>query len=306
VFELFSNQLSCRVVSCHHHIIMSRRKAAVAEPAVLDRVGALASSSVDSDTLVLRNWTFRVTHRKICNTADLAQLARSFESALSPFSSSSHPHAAGAVDPDDDHISLDGQKLHLPPMLFLDDIVSISAPGGGTNTDNSDRTGDKQGSTISWSAKDCLFTWAQTHTAASKLERPLRVVQVPYANVWTKMNASLVSVHTQLPVGASESAPARVSTAPLATKQWDWTFTSDYMCTLRDTGNELPGEEEVVSAVPLSKALQRGESGVRATHVHGSNRWRWERASKSGLDIEMLKSTEDPILFFDETTLYQV
>jgi hypothetical protein len=274
-----------------------RRRAIIADNIVLERVGAASTVTDTSDEMVFRNWRFKVNHTKICNSSDLASLARQLEAVFGGENRSPGLEAGDSPESDEDKFEVNGQKLHLPPMLFLEDVVCIAHSVTDT--------------CVNWNARDCLYTWVQGHSENYQRCRPLRIVQVPYAHVWKSRNAAIMASSSQ--VSRNPAEPIQTTVAPLTAKLWDWTFTSDYMCSVGGSAqpnmhSEHPFQDShIFSAFLLSKQFS-GASDCPLDGVFGSERakWRWERAEVSGLDLDMLKSVEDPILFFDETTLYQV
>ncbi len=84
----------------------------------------------------------------------------------------------------------------------------------------------------------------------------------------------------------------------------DWTFSTDYCVTLHHPSTELVETER--EEVDYEKLLSRHV--VRAINANGSPSpgFRIEVAGHSGIDIEMLKRRDLPILFYDELTLFEV
>lgn len=82
----------------------------------------------------------------------------------------------------------------------------------------------------------------------------------------------------------------------LLNNQWDWTYNTNYCFTHRT--NNYSNEARLISMVdPLAYIVNISE--LR------DNNSKWIRCSENGIDLNMLKSTDDPILFYLETLLYQ-
>jgi hypothetical protein len=170
------------------------------------------------------------------------------------------------------------------------------------------------------------------HTKADQARRPLNIVQVPYASKWTTKLASSDSCE---PVGDAVVVSSVFRS--------DWTFTSDYLCTLStakavdvyssEEADETRDCNPVVStsvvvrsfdllqvdcdasepklSVSLGGCLSSISPSLRYSSSHtevASEQPRWSvvRRQTSGVDYDMLRRQDEPILFFDEFILYQV
>lgn len=111
----------------------------------------------------------------------------------------------GVEERDDDVIVINGDNLHLPPMHFPQDTLTIQH--------NSSKIA------MLYKASDSIACWAMQH----KHPESLNVLEVPYARNWTSVS-----------LGTESSAERS-----LKQHKWDWTYTSPYNCTLRiDTSQE--------------------------------------------------------------------
>lgn len=150
---------------------------------------------------------------------------------------------------------------------------------------------------------------------------PLHVIKVPYAAKWTaRMNDGF-----GIGMGIGKSSPATtdscsVDTVPATKLESDWTFSSDYVCSLvnespsTDGGSyegvvlrarELPTPAAAATATTKDQAT--GMPCVRSSSSKDqSGSWRIECAVESGVDYSMLRRQDEPILFYDEFLLYQV
>jgi len=150
--------------------------------------------------------------------------------------------------------------LHLPPMVFGHDVMRVEVIGVGENsvscTDSetvfsSTSTLDLHiGLALSLDAKDALTAWAAQHTRASLVKHPLQVLQVPFAwaHKGTLQAASSSSSTSSLAegerefeadIGLGEQEEQKCPVVPETLLIWDWTFSSDYCCTL---GQKVKGD----------------------------------------------------------------
>ena len=72
----------------------------------------------------------------------------------------------------------------------------------------------------------------------------------------------------------------------------DWTFSSDYCFTIIDNS-----KEEIISAFNISNYSKDGQK---------AGRWSISPSASSGIDYDMLRQQDLPILLYDECLLYQV
>ena len=123
---------------------------------------------------------------------------------------------------------------------------------------------------------------------------------MPYASEWNVRHQHNVSTHDSVFV-AEVDASASVDTTTnkprlLLNNQWDWTYTTNYCFTHRTCNYN--NEARLVSMIdPLAYI-------VNISELRDSNS-KWIRCNENGFDVNMLKSTNDPILFYLETLLYQ-
>lgn len=112
-------------------------------------------------------------------------------------------------------------------------------------------------------------------------------MQVPYASSWNARHLQNLNVGTtREDVKNAEAVDFAKSGNPC-----DWTLSSDYCCTVKR------GEAQRVLSARLLTELMSGSD-----HFLGLV----EPRQQSGIDFEMLKDRNAPILFYDEFILYQV
>ena len=198
-----------------------------------------------------------------------------------------------------------------------------------------------------------LLSCAMQHTNEEETSRPLDVIKVPYAAKWTarmhdnfsisggttnssdSLSASNTTTSTSNPdehrVGGSHhSTENSLSSVVKSVRECDWTFSSDYLCTVLHTTNSTTStntESAGLSAIHNSidggavlraRSLPTNEGAAPVNGAFCSTRtsattanevpagWRVEAIHSSGIDVEMLKNQDEPILFYDEFLLYQV
>ena len=299
------------------------KKATIAPTIVLQKYGATAVIENDGTGcgLLINGWKFSSNHDKICNSKDLLKLARNIESIVTNKSSDVMVLNNSYSDSDEvsaehsrrnehsDHVNISGYSLHLPPMLFLNDYMNIEHVSSNI--------------AIHLCSSDSLTAWAAKHSDSATSRHPLEVAQVPYAHTWTKQSLPQVSETKDTPpdeqIGHSSSSLGNCINNSDKGK-WDWTFSSDYCCTLRRRSKGKT-ENSIITAMLLADELchSTGEfitslgydSEPTADNSESDSpewQWRWQRATQSGLDMALLRRTDAdaPILFYDEFTLYQV
>ena len=232
-------------------------------------------------TLFYKGWRFSATHSTILDSAELEALTGRIAQRVL---------GLAAVEPCD-HIDVDGCLLHLPPMLFGSDALVVSQLEEGNGGD-----GEEPRNVIFFNACDALCLWAHQHKESEGFASGA-VLQVPYANAWAERNGVDTS-----------AASANVSPVKKALKPWDWTFCSDYCFSWSSKQDEAASyfsdkfSMRGCSLLPQPGfALGARELSRRAVQPGG----RFERAPTSGVDLSLLSATDQPILFFDETLMYQ-
>ena len=202
-------------------------------------------------------------------------------------------------------------------------------------------------------------------------DRPLDIIKVPYAAKWTARmhdsfgtsNSSSNSSGSGLSVTGSggghpgvtptATAGTPLSTASVSTdsgagsvlttdassvvssvRECDWTFSSDYLCsvlhlTVESSVDAGPSSIERINSSVAGGVVLRAHSLPKAgeaplhtafptthnTHATAVDsdidtavpaEWAVESVAASGIDFEMLKNQDEPILFYDEFILFQV
>ena len=206
--------------------------------------------------------------------------------------------------------------------------------------------------TISIDAKDALCCWAAQHMKSNEDVTPLNIIQVPYAKSWNQRSKIPVDNNEKKEKNAEKnsdekkiekyenekSAQVITATDDVITSGspssrisdrniWDWTFTSDYCCTLgshqsyTDGNNNNSENNEIMEKVIVSgRVLSDGklpllhifqmkeeikeELGGTQTETKGLKPI-WKISEGSGIDYNLLRQQDIPILFFDEILLYQ-
>ena len=190
------------------------------------------------------------------------------------------------------------------------------------------------------------------HTKEEETSRPLDVIKVPYAAKWTARmhdnfnisggttisndnpaapytNTSNSCVDEHRIGGSHPSAENSISSVVKSVRECDWTFSSDYLCTvLHTTNSTISTNTESAGLSTIHNSINGGAvlrahslptEGVAPVHsAFCSTRtsattanevptgWGVEAIHSSGIDVEMLKNQDEPILFYDEFLLYQV
>jgi hypothetical protein len=243
---------------------MYGRKCKIADSDVLQKFGAEEiDGSCGIGGIAYKGWEFTSFHTRIIGSDKLAAMARRVsELCGTPLSE---------LAADEDGIYVNGTHLHIPPMLFGDDVLNLRHVASNKS--------------FQFDAEDAITCWAVQHGSDEIAEKILgpgaaggssflpSVPQVPFAGQWANANAETL---------AESSIKAN-------SKIWDWTFTSDYCCTVNMgdskvlcTGRQLSSEAEQ-SAPRIWRALESSEP--------------------SGIDRTLLSRRED-ILFYDEMLLY--
>lgn len=188
-----------------------------------------------------KGWTFKSCKSVISNENSLTTLAKRISSSF---------HGAEHPERDDDRIEVNGALLHLPCMVFGNNILSLQAPE--TTTDNYK---------ISFVASDALKLWAMEHATAAAKGEPLKLLKVPFA--WSQQQSSSGTADCSKAQDGTSIATAtgEEPSTPARHTQWDWTFsTHDYCCTIAKTslGSRVSTKSAIVGAKRLSAAAGTG------------------------------------------------
>lgn len=130
--------------------------AVIAEADILLKHGAILLENEISlnKGILYHGWTFRSFHDKMADEQELINLQIKIS------------ERCGVEIRNDDVIVIDGHNLHIPPMIFLKDILTIKHQSSSTQFD--------------FSAADAICSWAIKHTKPN-----LEILEVPYAKHWT-------------------------------------------------------------------------------------------------------------------------
>ena len=329
------------------------------------------------ESLSYKEWTFHSLHKKMLDCNEMCQVARDISAVVGGSLSS------------DDHIDISDHTLKLPAIIFGNDIFSMQycAPSMDASTVRHSCTendisadinlADQTDSVlvISVDARDALCCWAAQHTQQSKDIEPLLVVQVPCAKSWNERSLMPSDCTTRDAVKSEESelldndrCNQKNSVGRKDNRNiWDWTFTSDYCCSLEIRHSESlktsdthscqnidfpsdPAESmlapanlqtssmvlapnsshhdshtfdtaknkiEIISArylsnevlplfrIPEGDRLILKEESVEKLSQFGRDKFIWRRTDISGIDFNLLRMQNVPILFYDEILLYE-
>jgi len=273
----------------------SSRRAVPASGSELAKYGATLRQGSTGEPDIFEHRGFKITsfHTNIIDSSTSADVQDRMYDRLSL------PRPGGADEP------VNGPNLRLPPMIFGHDIMRIEMDDeGGKSFD------------LSLVAEDALTLWAAQHTSENLSKHPLSVIQVPYAAIWSKLNGPA----SALSHGEAKEAPQSPA-SPDSKKQrdedassggspvhidrrsplWDWTFSSDYCCTLGKRGaprQHIVGMKELFSPATQGPVVGDDENLVALVQSV-------REAPTSGIEYELLRANDVPILFYDEILLYQ-
>lgn len=287
----------------------------------------------ESEYLSVNGWTFRSFHGMMLDSKGLCRTAAEISCTV------------GGTLSSEDHINVSDRILRLPCMIFGNDILSVEyhsddvvAP---TVTKGEGEVLIKGGETliISIDAVDALSCWAAQHTLSSQSTAPLKILQVPCAKSWKE--SSMISPNDTEKKLNTTIHDIEGSIPSKNRNIWDWTFTSDYCCTVATEMNDIRSSEEsgraaaastasvfnditgseskplpqIISGRNLSGGLpyitKRADLRLSSSSViNGSNdatlgASKWLRSDTSGIDYNLLRMQNIPILLFDEILLYQ-
>ena len=276
-----------------------RRSAVVAQKRELDGCGAIAYKDGERDVFEYRGWRFTSFHTNIIDSSELSVLQDSIYDRLSLARPAGEGGSAAAPN--------SGPNLRIPPMIFghdvmrVEKVVDVGAPA--------ETVFDDAAFHLSLDAEDALTLWAAQHTPENLAKHPLNVIQVPYAAIWSKLNGPASALSTAALGEAKASSPDRKkqqedkagrgagSGSPIQIDRrspiWDWTFSSDYCCTL---GKRQKSRQHIVGFRELFSPLRSEEDSLVASV---------QVAPTSGIEYDLLKANDVPILFYDEILLYQ-
>jgi hypothetical protein len=210
-------------------------------------------------------------------------------------------------------------------MLFANDVMKISFKSFDLSID----------------AGDAFYSYCAQHTIENLEKFLLQKLQVPQALKWNKKllndgftSSTNISLNEKKNDEKNEKnnneknsdLSSQSSKKQLIQKKYfDWTFSTDYCCTLNflfENNNNIKKIKKIISAKELSEELSKKNKKLFSLekkiekienkknddeHIKNENFLEWmEEEETSGIDFEMLKKTDQPILFYDEFILYQV
>lgn len=251
------------------------------EDILLSYGGVLTKLDGDLTVFSFRQWSFKSHHDKILDSSGLIKLAKEITLKL-------NDNCEAEWDDEEDRIKVNGFQLHVPPMTFGNDVFSLTYSDSQMTIANT--------TTISFNSRDSILTWAAQHTESHISRYPLTIIQVPHATIWAE-KFRVQDIETSVKDGSQGNVSAdvdEIGSMRSDLKSWDWTFSADYCCTIiEDIENEPQECSQVVNII-----------SSRELNIQQTDNWHCR--SSSGIDTEMLRATDQPILFYDETILYQV
>lgn len=291
---------------------MGGRRATIAEDELLLQLGAqvlpsdppsppsssptsLSSSSSGEAVLPsgiqFRGWTFSSSHGKIATESEGLAMCQAISARC------------GADQRNDDVILLrskDGREnhLHTPPMVFPNDelVLSYKPPEGG----------EKAITRLEFNVLDALSCWAVQHCDD---RHSGFIPEVPYAHKWKPEGSTGKLMKTETTQGVKTGNFKKSSDSPEVPvtqyQEWDWTYSSPYNCTTRIMSPD--SESQCMFSYMVSGGAFLGHTTPsRTVEVNKDNeRYIWKPRGPGGINMDLLKRTDQPILFFDEVMLYQ-
>lgn len=260
---------------------VDNRVANIAEASILEKYNAekLPATSSCSAGISYKGWIFRSGHSNILKRNEIIDLAKRISVRCDTQESD--------IAPDEDAILIGDKHLHIPPMIFGNDVLEVSHSSSNIR--------------FNFSAEDALTAWATKHGSDSTAEKVLgpgakgaslhlqEVPKVPFASEWAQ--------------GRSDD---RGKDIELNSVKWDWTFNTDYVCSMHH-GSPITADTDASSTSKVPSIVSaRQLSSTSATSDEWVD-WSWrisEEGSGMGID-RILLSTREDILFYDESLLYQ-
>ena len=312
---------------------MKRRECVFADAKELDLHGGVRGGGGGSETTFsFRGWRFSSLHKNIVDSAESGRLQESITSRLNldraegkDFVGEREESKGGEVDDGAPAAINSNINLRIPPMIFGHDVMKIEKPDGSEVAS----VFGENGFCMSLNAEDALTLWAAQHT--NQHIGDLSIIQVPYAAIWARNPSPTTEVdspggarhshevnhsHTvnrrregddevssslQTLSSSSSSSSAAFEPGSGATVQidkrsplWDWTFSSDYCCTL---GNRPKPRQHILGIKKLFSPLASCPGDPLLSAVRS--------APSSGIQYDLLRVNDVPILFYDEIILYQ-
>jgi len=309
----------------------AKRSAVLAPAGDLARAGARSLKSAEGgDVLEYKGWRFTSFHTNIIDSTEAGEMQDSIYSRLDLSRPASGGHKDEQQPSGTAEMPNNGPNLRIPPMIFGHDVMRIekgSEGGGAVPSVFDDGTFE-----LSLDAEDALTLWAAQHTPANLAKHPLSVIQVPYAAIWSKLNGPASALNTSQSEAKNTAATERSSperklqreaeaiattttsvgssSSPVQIDRrsplWDWTFSSDYCCTL---GKPAKSRQHIVGVKELFSPLI-GPSSDENPSVSPSTSpspivSSVKEAAASGVEYDLLRANDVPILFYDEILLYQ-
>lgn len=246
-----------------------KKSATIANNAILQKHGAIQN---DNDSIDYCGWRFTTNHGPILNAEQLKNLTIKLG------------HICG-VESDGEIIEFQGAKMHLPSMIFGSDFLVIKQID--SNFD------------VSFTAIDALEGWVVQHIPFTSPEDgideytvpKLHIIQVPFSTSWTRLSS----------LGVTDEGHQLAQLS-----YWDWTYSSDYCCTISTMSKEenfVEMNERERCTVTLARNLSLNTNPKRNIPVETRN-YVWRRCGPGGIDFSLLQQRDD-ILLYDEMILYQ-
>jgi hypothetical protein len=140
---------------------------------------------------------------------------------------------------------------------------------------------------------------------------PLEVIKVPQAVTWAKrLHSNLPKPDDQEGSHTSSTTSITENETPILSivKEKDWTYSTDYCCTLI-TAQSDQLMKQVIHSRPVNSTIAwpvLETDSASELNLSEGIQWQWDLVSECGIDYEILKNRELPILFYDEINLYEV
>ena len=289
-----------------------------ADAPVLGQHGATRAKQNENDTLSYHGWTFSSLHKNIIDSAESGRLQSSIYARLNLDKEDKDVKDKGDKGSARESGINSGINLRIPPMIFGHDVMKIEKLAQVA-------TVFEDTFSLSLKAEDALTLWAAQHKRDHIGD--LHIIQVPYAAIWARnpspsadgdfagvkhstselqhddseaMASSIKAAEPAVSPFASSSSPTSLSAAADAvhidkrSPLWDWTFSSDYCCTL---GNKPNARQHILGIKNLYSPLDSSPDDPLLSSV--------QRVSSSSIEYDLLRANDVPILFYDEIILYQ-
>jgi TIP41-like family len=272
-----------------------KRSCVYGSDADLRKFGGARETRDNMDDFLFRGWRFSSFHTKIVDSTEASSMQ---DSICERLGIERHTGAKGASEEGGTFESPNKAfNLHIPPMIFGHDVMRIEKVWVDDDTNSPPENVFNDGIfQLSLNAEDALTLWAAQHTSENLKKHGLSVIQVPYAAIWAKMNGldCVADSADAKPSQRGETSSSGALQIDRRSPLWDWTFSSDYCCTL---GKRSKTRQHIIGVKGLYSPLDSNSADPLLSSIQPS--------STSGIDYHALRVNDVPILFYDEILLYQ-